>query len=56
LALFNAILTTGHVPTYWKNSNIFGIYKGGEPTNPLNYRLIALLSILYKIFTKIINN
>ncbi len=37
----------------WKKSNIFRIYKGGDP---LNYQPIALLSVLSKVFTKKINN
>jgi len=28
----------------------------GEPSNPFNYCPIALLSVMYKIFTKILNN
>jgi hypothetical protein len=56
LALFNTIMSTGFIPVYWKMSNIFSIYKGGEPMNPLNYHPIALLLVLYKLFTKIVNN
>jgi hypothetical protein len=37
-------------------ANLYGIYKGSETTNPLNYLPIALLLVLYKLFTKIINN
>jgi len=54
--LFNTIMKTGYLPDSWKTAKIFGIYKSGEPTNPLNYRPIALLSVLYKLFTKIIND
>jgi hypothetical protein len=46
----------GHTLDSWKSATIFGIYKAGEPTNSLNYHPIALLSVMYKLFTKIINN
>jgi hypothetical protein len=54
--LFNAILMSGETPTCWKNASIYGIYKGGELIDPLNYRPIALISYIYKIFIKIIND
>ncbi|OWZ17708.1 reverse transcriptase [Phytophthora megakarya] len=47
-------MDSGQVPTSFLESHIFSISKGGDPTNPLNYRPIALLNCDYKIFTRIL--
>ena len=52
---FNAILSSGHFPTTWKTGVSSPIYKGGDPTDPGNYRGITLTSTLAKLFCQIIN-
>jgi hypothetical protein len=37
----------------WKKSNIYTIYKKDNPNNLLNYRSIALICIIYKIYIAI---
>ena len=56
LKLFNVCLTKKRTPNSWKNSLIFTIYKKGNPNNPLNYKPIALLPTIYKIYNMLINN
>ena len=54
--LFNKILESGVFPDSWCEAIIVPIYKNGSIEMPSNYRGIALLSCLSKIFTKIVNN
>lgn len=49
--LYNAILTQ-----QWCKAVLVPIHKKGSLTDPNNYRGIALLSVLGKVFTKVINN
>ena len=37
------------IPQSWLEAEIFLLPKGGDPTNPSNYRPIALLTSLYKV-------
>ena len=54
--LFDAILDNGEVPEAWTTGIIVPIYKRkGETTDPNNYRGITLVSVLGKVFTKLIN-
>ena len=53
--MFNKILNTGTYPSAWGEAIIVPIHKKGDKTNPNNYRGIALLSCISKIFMKIIN-
>ena len=54
--LYNAVLTTGKFPKQWCQAVIAPLHKKGSKSDPNNYRGIALLSVLGKIFAKIINN
>ncbi len=53
--VFNKILETGEYPAVWGNAIIVPIHKKGNVNNPCNYRGIALLSCISKVFMKIIN-
>ncbi|KAK6171735.1 hypothetical protein SNE40_018173 [Patella caerulea] len=49
LDLFNRIWVDGNFPPSWNEATIIPIPKPGKnPTNPNNYRLIALISCIYK--------
>jgi len=54
--LFNMILTTGKFPTSWRDSTIIPIFKNGNPTDPNNYRGIAISSCLSKLFARVLND
>ena len=52
LELFNDVLASpSQVPHQWLTSRLVVIFKKGDPTLPANYRPIAILSILYKLFS-----
>ena len=54
ISLFNGILDTAEYPELWSESIIVPIHKQGSYENPDNYRGIALMSNLSKVFTHII--
>ncbi|VDP43352.1 unnamed protein product [Heligmosomoides polygyrus] len=51
---FNHYLRLGRIPDSWKESKTVLIFKKGQQENINNYRPISLLSVVYKIFTKIL--
>ena len=55
LELFNDILTNrDDPPETWKHTRLIVIFKKGEPKLVSNYRPIALLPILYKLFSRML--
>ena len=52
--LFNRILVTGNFPKQWCQAVLAPLHKKGSKADPGNYRGIALLSVLGKVFMKII--
>ena len=44
----------GYTPLSWKQSCTKLFFKKGDPCNPRNYRPIALLNTVYKLWTKIV--
>jgi len=53
--LINESLTEGKFPDCLKIANIIPIFKKGDPTDMNNYRPIALLPVMSKVFEKVIN-
>ncbi|KAK6757401.1 hypothetical protein RB195_015306 [Necator americanus] len=45
-----------NLPKQWKTSKIVLLYKKGDPHDIGNYRPICLLSVIYKLFTRVIPN
>ena len=45
ILIFNRLLMEGKLPTDWKKANITPIHKGGDKTEPSNYRPISLTSV-----------
>lgn len=43
------------LPRAWSHSRIFMLYKNGSEYNPANFRPIALLPVMYKVYTNILN-
>ncbi|KAJ2939092.1 hypothetical protein O0L34_g10280 [Tuta absoluta] len=56
LFLFNLILNTGTYPSVWKKSRVTPIPKSGTKTKVENYRPIAILSALAKVFEMTLHN
>jgi hypothetical protein len=52
--MLNASMVQNKIPSTWKKSSIFTVYKKDNPNNPLNYRPIALLCTTYKLYSTII--
>ncbi|KAK6728723.1 hypothetical protein RB195_006020 [Necator americanus] len=52
--LFTRYLSECKVPKQWKNSKTVLLYKKGDPHDIGNYRPICLLSVIYKLFTRVI--
>ena len=54
LHIFNTILNEGICPKDWEDCIVVPIFKKGDPSDPSNYRGIALINTLQKLFAKII--
>ncbi|KAE9279868.1 hypothetical protein PR003_g28115 [Phytophthora rubi] len=52
--LYNAWYPDGVFPSTFLEADIFCLKKGGESSNPLNFRPLALLDTDYKILTRIL--
>ncbi len=53
-SIFNRCLTQKQIPSAWKISTTILIYKKANSDDPSNFRPIALMSCLYKLFTAIL--
>lgn len=54
--MFNTILQYEYLPEEWSQSEIVNIFKKGDRNDPSNYRPIALLNTLTKMFTQLLAN
>ena len=55
LDLFNDVLVSGRPPPDdWRSSQLVVVFKKGDPKMPANYRPIAILPILYKLFSRML--
>lgn len=54
--IFNKIIEIGKIPEQWYKSDIILLYKKGDPLDIANYRPISLLSVVYKLFTSILQD
>eukprot|EP00973_Karenia_brevis_P071847 9984620-Karenia_brevis.AAC.1 len=52
-SLFTDILQ-GDPPEYWKQTKLKVLVKKGDPQDPANYRPIAMLPIMYKLFARVL--
>lgn len=53
--LINKSITLGQVPSQMKLAKVLPIYKGGEKSDPSNYRPISILPTISKLFEKHVN-
>ena len=55
LEIFNAVLEShAAIPSEWRTSKLVVLFKKGDPTLPANYRPIAILPILYRLFSRML--
>ena len=55
--LFNKCLKESCFPDCWKVSLVIPVFKNvGERSNAKNYRPVSLLSVVSKVFEKLVNN
>ena len=55
--LFNKFLKESCFPDYWKVSSVVPVFKNfGEKYTAKNYRPVSLLSVVSKVFEKLVNN
>ena len=55
--LFNKCLKESCFPGYWKVSSVVPVFKNvGERSTAKNYRPVSLLSVVSKVFEKLVNN
>ena len=52
--ILNLSLKEGHVPLEWKKARITPLFKGGDASNPINYRPISVLPVLSKVIEKLV--
>ena len=53
--LINKSIVTGCFPSQLKQAKVLPIYKGGDKSDPSNYRPISILPTISKIFEKHVN-
>ena len=54
--IFNCIFNKGHFPAEWSLGDVIPLHKKGAKTEADNYRGITLLSVMGKLFTRILNS
>uniref|UniRef100_A0A914VUW1 Reverse transcriptase domain-containing protein n=1 Tax=Plectus sambesii TaxID=2011161 RepID=A0A914VUW1_9BILA len=54
--LFNSCLARQATPKHMVDSSTILLFKKGDPLQLMNYKPISLLSVIYKLLTKVINN
>ena len=55
-SIFDVMWETETVPDSWREGVIVNLFKKGDPTDPGNYRGITLLSVLGKLYCRVIKN
>ncbi|KAJ8708432.1 hypothetical protein PYW07_010557 [Mythimna separata] len=54
--IYNKCISEGVVPTQWKHAYIIPVHKSGSKRNVEHYRPISILSVLSKLFEKLVHN
>ena len=56
LALYNRIICTGTIEDHWREVYFTMVPKSGDLTEATNWRPIAILSVFYKVFSRMVYN
>ena len=54
--LFAVVWQEEYVPPQWREGLIVNLFKKGDEEDPGNYRGITLLSVVWEVFCKVLNN
>ena len=54
--IINSSITTGQFPDLWKKAIVNPIPKGGDITDPKNYRPISILPVISKVIERLVHN
>ena len=54
--MFNSSIDTSQFPSNWKVARVTPIFKEGDKTEKSNYRPISVLSVISRVFEKLIAN
>ena len=52
--IFNKSIERGEFPALWKMARVTPIFKGGDESAKVNYRLISVLPVVSKLFEKLV--
>ena len=55
-ALYNKSIQSGEVPLDWKKSHVTPVHKGGDASDPGNFRPISVVPVVAKILERLIAN
>ena len=53
-SLFHAVYESGRCPVAWKVARLCPLYKKGDLLNPDNYRILAVNSVLYRLYANVV--
>lgn len=53
--IYNASLQSGVFPTVWKEARVIPLFKAGDKSSVTDYRPISILSVVAKVFEKLIH-
>ncbi|KAJ9526074.1 hypothetical protein QJQ45_009523 [Haematococcus lacustris] len=53
---FHSMMRTGIVPAAWKVARISPLFKDTDPTDPNKYRMLAVSSVLYRLYANVLRH
>ncbi|KAJ9519854.1 hypothetical protein QJQ45_014577, partial [Haematococcus lacustris] len=53
---FHSMMRTGCIPAAWKVARISPLFKDTDPTDPNKYRMLAVISVLYRLYANVLRH
>ncbi|KAJ9510828.1 hypothetical protein QJQ45_027760 [Haematococcus lacustris] len=53
---FHIMMRTGIIPAAWKVARISPLFKDTDPTDPNKYRMLAVSSVLYRLYANVLRH